>query len=158
MLHNNGQPAAISTPSGGSGARGQQEEEEDPDYDPLDDAEDLAVERTRWSGQAGLDVAHQGTNSWGDVAARPLLAFGDVGFLLAFATIGRSIHAGGLSLDAGALLAAAPFVGAWFLVAPLLGAYTPDATRSTVRLVWFGLVWVCFGRRPSNQWTYWFTR
>lgn len=125
------QPMTVGGRAGQAAASGAEEEEDD--YDPLDDAEDLAVEKTRWSGQAGLDVAQEGSNSWGDIASRPLLAFGDVGFLLAFATIGRSVHSGGFSFDLQALVTAAPFVGAWFLVAPLLGAYTPEATRSTVR-------------------------
>lgn len=125
---------------------------DDDDYDPLDDAEDLAVEKTRWSGQAGLDVAQEGSNSWGDVASRPLLAFGDAGFLLAFATIGRSIHSGGLTLDVQALITAAPFLGAWFLVAPLLGAYTPEATRSTVRVWTLVLAW-CFNNLEGHLMT-----
>lgn len=124
------QPADVDGRTGRAAAAAA--EEEDPDYDPLDDAEDLAVEQTRWSGQAGLDVAQPGSSNWADVAARPMLALGDAGFLLAFATLGRSIHTGGLTLDVGALVAAAPFLGAWFLVTPLLGAYTPNATRSTV--------------------------
>lgn len=105
--------------------------QDDPDYDPLDDAEDLAIAETAWSGQAGLDVEKAGNNNWSDLTSRPLLALGDVGFLLLFATIGRSIHSGGFHFDLQALGTAAPFLGAWLLVAPLLGAYTPGATRST---------------------------
>jgi len=51
--------------------------------------------------------------------------------LLLFAAIGRSIHTGGVSLDLQVLQTAAPFIGAWLVLAPFLGAYTPDATRST---------------------------
>lgn len=73
----------------------------------------------------------QANNNWADLANRPLLAVGDAAFLLLFATIGRSVHTGGLSFDLQSLVTAAPFLGAWLLVAPLLGAYTPSATRST---------------------------
>ena len=59
------------------------------------------------------------------------LLHGDVAMLLLFAAIGRSIHTGGVSLDLQVLQTAAPFIGAWLLLAPFLGAYTPDATRST---------------------------
>ncbi|KAM3574080.1 hypothetical protein VYU27_003977 [Nannochloropsis oceanica] len=114
-------------PAGASYTR----KEDDPDYDPLDDAEDLSVAETAWSGQAGLDVLTQGNNNPTDLAARPFLALGDVAMLLLFASIGRSIHTGGISLDFQVLQTAAPFIGAWLLLAPLLGAFTPGATRST---------------------------
>lgn len=86
---------------------------------------------TAWSGQAGLDIQTQGNSNPTDLAARPFLALGDVAMLLLFASIGRSIHTGGVSLDLQVLQTAAPFIGAWLLVAPLLGAFTPGATRST---------------------------
>ena len=86
---------------------------------------------TAWSGQAGLDIQKQGNSNPTDLAARPFLALGDVAMLLLFASIGRSIHTGGVSLDLQVLQTAAPFIGAWLVLAPFLGAYTPDATRST---------------------------
>jgi len=89
------------------------------------------VAETAWSGQAGLDVRRVGENNWKDVGARPLLALGDVLMFLLFASVGRSIHTGGLSLDVQVVQTAAPFILAWLGLAPLLGAYTPEASRST---------------------------
>ncbi|VEU33663.1 unnamed protein product [Pseudo-nitzschia multistriata] len=62
---------------------------------------------------------------------RPVLSAIDAGALLVFAAIGKASHSGpDGSLDLLAVGAtAAPFLAAWFLVAPLAGSYTPDATR-----------------------------
>ena len=53
----------------------------------------------------------------------------DVLALLTFAAIGRSNHGEGIDI-ASLLGTAAPFIGSWLLISPLLGSYTRDATKS----------------------------
>lgn len=55
-----------------------------------------------------------------DGARDVLLAAGDAAVLCAFAAIGRSSHSAD---DGSVLMTAAPFLGAWVLLAPALGAY-----------------------------------
>lgn len=66
---------------------------------------------------------------------RPVLAILDTIMLLVFAAVGKASHS---SVDGYGLLdvllavaqTAAPFLLSWFLVAPLLGGYTPMATSA----------------------------
>lgn len=62
---------------------------------------------------------------------RPVLSAIDAGALLVFAGVGKASHSavdGSLDIFA-VLLTAFPFLVSWFLVAPLVGSYTPDATK-----------------------------
>lgn len=125
--------ASISSPlmqptpiPGSTGSRPQ----DDDDYDPLDDAKDVGIKETPWSGQATLDVVEPGTSTWGDLGKRFDLVAGDALALVAFAIVGRSMHMHALSLDAESLKTALPFVLSWLAVSPLLGAFTRDATSS----------------------------
>lgn len=107
--------------------RGETRDEDDEEF-----WEELEVRDTPWSGQAGLDIVEYGTSTWQDVAKRPILALGDVAALALFAIVGKMFHAtsGAPILDVDLAVTAAPFILAWLLVAPLLGAYTYDATRT----------------------------
>jgi len=62
---------------------------------------------------------------------RPVLSAIDATALFVFAGVGKASHSAvDGSLDLGAVLVTAfPFLLSWFLVAPLVGSYTPDATR-----------------------------
>ena len=61
---------------------------------------------------------------------RPILSGIDAIALLIFAGIGKASHSADGSLDIGAVLVTAfPFLISWFLISPLVGSYTPDATR-----------------------------
>eukprot|EP00536_Pseudo-nitzschia_multiseries_P001061 jgi/Psemu1/300497/fgenesh1_kg.13_\ len=62
---------------------------------------------------------------------RPVLSAIDAASLLVFAGIGKASHSAvDGSLDPLAVLATAfPFLVSWFLVAPLVGSYKPDATK-----------------------------
>jgi len=62
---------------------------------------------------------------------RPVLSAIDAGALLIFAGVGKASHSAvDGSLDIFAVLVTAfPFLVSWFLVAPLVGSYTPDATK-----------------------------
>lgn len=58
------------------------------------------------------------------------LAGGDILSFLAFAAIGRRAHSMGSALEDVAATAV-PFMIAWFLVGPFMGAFAPDATASS---------------------------
>ncbi len=60
------------------------------------------------------------------------LVAGDAVAFLIFAAIGRASHAEGAGLDAIVQVAetAAPFLAAWYAVAPFLGAYRPHQTAT----------------------------
>ena len=60
------------------------------------------------------------TDALKEVKAAPVVAVGDAVALLTFAAIGRGNHG---SEDGSVLLTAFPFLLAWFLCAPVLGAY-----------------------------------
>ena len=69
------------------------------------------------------------TSTYSDMTSRIGLAFGDIVSLLSFAAIGRSNH--GEATDLIQLLTTAfPFLLTWLTLAPLLGAYSRDATSS----------------------------
>jgi hypothetical protein len=61
-----------------------------------------------------------------------LLVAGDLVALLAFAAIGRRSHgeAAGFAAALEVVRTAAPFIGGWLIVAPLVGAYRPTTTAS----------------------------
>lgn len=61
-----------------------------------------------------------------------LLVAGDLVALLAFAAIGRRSHgeAAGFAAALEVVRTAAPFIGGWLAVAPLVGAYRPTTTAS----------------------------
>ncbi|CEM05849.1 unnamed protein product [Vitrella brassicaformis CCMP3155] len=90
------------------------------------------IERTQWTGQAGLEVRRVGKSNWMDIPDRWLLASGDAVALLAFALAGRANHGAQQEtiLSPGVWQTAAPFLIAWFGISPLLGAYTHDATAN----------------------------
>ena len=101
--------------------------------DDEDDDEDRgiypSVKDTEWSGQSDLDMVTLSNSNWGDISSRKGLVTADILALLTFAAVGRNNH--GEGLDVIALLGtAAPFIGSWLLVSPLLGSYTRDATKS----------------------------
>lgn len=62
---------------------------------------------------------------------RPVLSTIDATALFVFAGIGKASHSAvDGSLDVAAVLVTAfPFLVSWFLVAPLAGSYTPEATK-----------------------------
>ena len=62
---------------------------------------------------------------------RPILSAIDATALFIFAGIGKASHSAvDGSLDVFAVLVTAfPFLVSWFLIAPLVGSYTPEATR-----------------------------
>ena len=60
---------------------------------------------------------------------RPVLSLIDAAALFAFAAVGKASHSADGSLDMFAVSQTAfPFLLSWFLTAPLLGCYTPNAT------------------------------
>lgn len=61
-----------------------------------------------------------------------LLVAGDLVALLAFAAIGRRSHgeAAGFAAALEVVRTAAPFIGGWLAVAPLVGVYRPTTTAS----------------------------
>ena len=99
-----------------------------------EEEQEIAVIDTKWSGQAGLDVTVAGQRNWFDIPNRPVLAAGDMLALTIFAYIGRASHGSG-SIDLGVLATAAPFAAGWIGIAPLLGAYTAEATSSQGAMV-----------------------
>jgi len=61
---------------------------------------------------------------------RPVLSAIDAIALFVFAGVGKASHSADGSLDFIAVLVTAfPFLVSWFLIAPLVGSYTPEATR-----------------------------
>mmetsp|Transcript_16825 Transcript_16825/g.34685 ORF Transcript_16825/g.34685 Transcript_16825/m.34685 type:complete len:245 (+) Transcript_16825:2-736(+) len=61
---------------------------------------------------------------------RPVLSAIDAASLFVFAGVGKASHSANGSLDVFAVLVTAfPFLVSWFLVAPLVGSYTPEATK-----------------------------
>jgi len=97
------------------------------DYDQ--ELEDIEVLKTKFSGQAGLDVQQVGASGWSDLADRPFLAFMDGAALTLFAYIGRATH-GNPEFDLATVGTALPFLVGWFALAPLAGAYTRQAILS----------------------------
>lgn len=90
----------------------------------------LLNEDVNWSGQAGVETADMaGTSNYADLSRRLDLVFGDSLAILTFALIGHISH-GGKSFDLDVVKTAAPFLSAWFVVSPLLGAYTRAATAN----------------------------
>ncbi|PXF40484.1 Adenylate kinase, chloroplastic [Gracilariopsis chorda] len=90
----------------------------------------LLDQDVNWSGQATADTPESaGTSSYADLARRLDLVLGDVLALVSFAYIGRYSH-GNKSLDFEVLKTAAPFISAWLISSPLLGAYTRAATAN----------------------------
>lgn len=88
----------------------------------------LNNEDVNWSGQATADSPEDiGTSTYADLGRRFDLVIGDVLALVVFAYIGRASH-GSKALDFEILKTAAPFVSAWLVCSPLLGAYTRAAT------------------------------
>lgn len=60
---------------------------------------------------------------------RPVLAAIDALAIIVFAAIGKASHAPDGSIDLLSVgMTAFPFLLSWFLTAPLMGCYTPDAT------------------------------
>lgn len=81
-----------------------------------------------WSGQASMDdPSSMDTSNYSDLSRRFDLVFGDALMILSFAYIGRASH-GDPKFDIELLRTATPFLAAWFLTTPLLGAYTRAAT------------------------------
>eukprot|EP00640_Fibrocapsa_japonica_P003052 CAMPEP_0113943314 /NCGR_PEP_ID=MMETSP1339-20121228/23178_1 /TAXON_ID=94617 /ORGANISM="Fibrocapsa japonica" /LENGTH=272 /DNA_ID=CAMNT_0000948155 /DNA_START=127 /DNA_END=945 /DNA_ORIENTATION=- /assembly_acc=CAM_ASM_000762 len=95
-------------------------------FEDEEEEEEIPIEKTQWSGQAGLDVSEPGNRNWSDLATRPLLTLGDMATLVLFSYIGRASH-GNPQVDWGLLGTAAPFLAGWLLLAPLAGAYTRQA-------------------------------
>ena len=81
-----------------------------------------SVEDTNWSGQSDLDSVTPSNSNWADISSRKGLVITDVLALLVFAAIGRNNHGEGLNVLA-LLGTAAPFIGSWLLISPLLGSY-----------------------------------
>ena len=94
-----------------------------------EDEIERAVRDTKWSGQSDLDVASRSQNNWNDVLSRKDLAFVDSCALLGFAAIGRGSHAEGMDI-LGVLGTALPFLVGWFLISPLMGSYSREATKT----------------------------
>ena len=80
----------------------------------------LPAARSRPSGAPRLRMQRQVTDALKEVKAAPAVAVGDAVALLTFAAIGRGNHG---SSDGSVFLTAFPFLLAWFLCAPVLGAY-----------------------------------
>eukprot|EP00980_Cylindrotheca_fusiformis_P014340 scaffold3827_cov179-Cylindrotheca_fusiformis.AAC.4 len=60
---------------------------------------------------------------------RPVLAAIDTIAILTFAAVGKASHSADGSIDGLAVaMTALPFLLSWFVVAPLLGCYSPGAT------------------------------
>jgi adenylate kinase len=90
----------------------------------------LSTSDVNWSGQAGADSAESdGTASYADLGRRLDVVLGDATAILLFAWIGRASH-GNAGLDGSVFQTALPFLATWFLIAPLLGAYTRSATAT----------------------------
>lgn len=90
----------------------------------------LLEQDVNWSGQASADsLEASSSSSYSDIIRRLDLALGDLVALLSFVYVGRAFH-GEWSLDFGVVKTAAPFVAAWLLTSPLLGAYTRGATAN----------------------------
>lgn len=102
----------------------------------------LLNQDVNWSGQAAADTLDSaGTSSYADLARRLDLVFGDVVALVSFAYIGRYSH-GNKSFDFEVLKTAAPFISAWLISSPLLGAYTRAATANVpTTLKYFVRAW-----------------
>ncbi|KAI0564815.1 adenylate kinase [Gracilaria domingensis] len=102
----------------------------------------LREEDVNWSGQATADIPNSaGTSSYSDLGRRVDLVIGDAITLIAFAYIGR-FHHGVKSFDFDVLKTAAPFLSAWFVTSPLLGAYTRAATANvSAALKYFVRAW-----------------
>ena len=102
----------------------------------------IKTSEVRWSGQAGMDDGTtSGTSNYSDLSRRLDLVFGDAAMILTFAYIGRASH-GDSSFDWQLLRTAAPFLAAWFLTTPLLGAYTRAATANlTMSFQSFARAW-----------------
>lgn len=95
----------------------------------------LEAEDVNWSGQAAMESGSaSGSRNWSDVVRRTDLAFGDLMAFVLFAYIGRASH-GNATVDAVVLKTAAPFIAAWFVVSPLAGAYTREATHNFSKAV-----------------------
>jgi hypothetical protein len=61
---------------------------------------------------------------------RPVLSLIDTAALLTFAAVGKASHSADGSLDfAAVLVTAMPFLVSWFLAAPFMGCFTPEATK-----------------------------
>lgn len=90
----------------------------------------LDDEDVNWSGQAGVETAaSSGVSNYSDLGRRLDLVTGDAAMILLFAYIGRATHVS-TSFDFEVVKTAAPFLAAWFLTTPLLGAYTRGATAN----------------------------
>lgn len=101
----------------------------------------METDKVTWSGQAGIGRNLEGVSSYPDIRGRLDLAFGDTVAFLLFAYIGRATH-GNPTLDLGVLETAAPFLAGWFLLSPLVGAYTRKAVSSrTESLKYAALAW-----------------
>jgi hypothetical protein len=86
----------------------------------------VRLDRAEVQGVGFIDRGEQGPN-WGRVAG---MVAGDVGALLAFASIGRLSHGEPLDLEVAAT--ALPFIAGWLTAAPFLGGYGPKATGASV--------------------------
>lgn len=110
----------------------------------------------RQSNQSGLERQPPSTPSATTTPVRPLhqgremstrfriisLAFGDLLCFLIFVTLGSNAHGEGFNL-LYSLWLALPFVAAWFLVSPFVGAYRADiATRPKKMLLRTMLCWL----------------
>ena len=93
----------------------------------------VRVESREGAWESGVAARDNGEESPQEAAQRViLLAAGDVASLLLFAAAGRSSHAETLMLF-DVLSTAAPFLAAWALAAPLVGAYGEVARGGDVR-------------------------
>lgn len=84
---------------------------------------------TNFSGQSTVEKITASKNNWEDLLSNPILAAGDLAALIVFAGVGKSNHGEDVNL-VSTLVTAAPFLGSWVVLSPLLGAYNRKATES----------------------------
>lgn len=110
------------------------------DDDDDDDDKEIEVAKTRWSGQAGMDVTIIGEKNWSDLLRRRGLVVCDLLAISTFAWVGRSSHVSS-NLDLGVLLTAAPFYAGELDVSQLcvpIPVLVPNcpAPPTSPRMVW----------------------
>jgi hypothetical protein len=109
-----------------------------PSRRPIREFDPILAQKGRTTNEQGSDpqtsIATKSPSTDGVPSSpldRPVLSAIDAIALFVFAGIGKASHSAvDGSLDVGAVLVTAlPFLVSWFLIAPLVGSYTPEATR-----------------------------
>ena len=75
------------------------------------------------------EESNPGLSPYQKLLDSPILTSGDVAALLTFAAIGRGNHG---AEDGSLIRTAAPFLVAWLVVAPVLGAYDGPGSAATI--------------------------